>query len=139
MEIRIFVTGGTIDDVDIDRKTDAKGTRINSLLSQARVSLPVAVEMLMSKDSREISEKDRELIAKKCRECKETKLIITHGTYTMSETAAFLAKRIRNKTVVLVGSMVSSTKKNSDALFNLGSSLIAVQTLPHGVYITMEG
>jgi L-asparaginase len=140
--IRLFITGGTIDCVYYRPKTDKwkfKETYIPKMLKQARVAYPVFVEKLMLKDSREIIDKDRELILKKCKECKEDKIVITHGTFTMADTARFLGKRIKNKTIILVGSMIPFNEQKSDALFNLGCAITAAQTLKKGTYITMNG
>ncbi len=143
MTIKIFITGGTIDNLDINKpKTDEsefKETQVPKILKQARITLPVETEKLMLKDSRELTNKDRELILKKCQECKEEKIIITHGTFTMPETARLLGKKIENKTIVLTGSAIPFNEKNSDALFNLGCAISAVQALPKGVYVTMNG
>jgi L-asparaginase len=94
----------------------------------------------MLKDSREITEEDRKLILKKCQECDEKQIIITHGTFTMPETAEYLGKKkVNGKTIVLTGSMVPFAEKNSDAMFNFGCAFTAVQTLKPGVYVTMNG
>lgn len=143
MLIRIFITGGTIDNLDKNKpetnEWDFNKTYIPEMLKQAKITLSVETEKLMLKDSRELTKKDRELILKKCQDCKEDKIIITHGTFTMPETAKFLGEKIENKTIVLTGSAIPFNEKNSDALFNLGCATLAVQTLPKGVYITMNG
>jgi len=142
MTIRLFITGGTIDCVYYKPETNDyrfEETYIPKMLKQARVSYPVIIEKLMLKDSRKIANKDRELILKKCKECKEDKIVITHGTYTMIKTAKFLGQRIKDKIIVLMGSMVPFNEKNSDALFNLGCAIIAAQTLQRGVYVIMNG
>ena len=93
----------------------------------------------MQKDSKFITEKDKELILKKCQECKEDKIIITHGTMTIVQTAQYLGQRKLRKTIVLTGAMVPINKKETDGPFNLGTAFTAVQLLPEGVYITMNG
>ncbi len=93
----------------------------------------------MSKDSKFVTDDDRALVLKKCLECAEEKIVITHGTMTMSETAKYLGKRKLQKTIVLFGSAMPANKANSDALFNLGAALSTVQLLPIGVYIVMNG
>lgn len=98
-----------------------------------------SIEILMQKDSRAITEEDRKLIFQKCLKTKEKRIIVTHGTYTMVQTARYLGKSKLAKTIVLVGSFVFGDKKNSDALFNLGAAVNAVQLLPEGVYIVMNG
>lgn len=90
-------------------------------------------------DSLEMTNEDRELIAYQCLQCEEDKIIITHGTDTMSETAVMLAQRIKNKTIVLTGAMIPIKFGSSDGLFNLGSALAFAQSLPHGVYVAMNG
>jgi L-asparaginase len=142
MAIKLFITGGTIDCVFYNPETDDyqfNDTYIPKMLKQSRITLPIKTKKLMLKDSRDIKREDRELILKKCLECEEDKILITHGTFTMPETAKFLGNRIKNKTIVLLGSAIPFNENNSDALFNLGSAITAVQTLPKGVYITMNG
>lgn len=138
MTIRLFITGGTIDCINL-KSNGTKKTCISKMLKQARITIPIETEKLMLKDSRELTNKDRKLILEKCLGCKEDKIIITHGTFTMSETAKFLGERLKDKSIVLLGSMIPFNNNKSDALFNLGSAIIAVQLLPKGVYITMNG
>jgi L-asparaginase len=90
-------------------------------------------------DSLEMTDNDRDLIADNCIKSGEDKIIITHGTDTMAETAKVLAEKIKNKTIVLTGAMVPYKFGSSDGLFNMGSALAFVQSLPHGVYIAMNG
>jgi len=137
--IKIFTTGGTIDTEVRDGKYILERTLVPEMLKQGRVELKTSVKPLFRKGSSEITEKDKKLILKKCKDCKEEKIIITHGTNTMSDTARYLGKRIKDKTIVLTGSFVPYSQKNSDALFNLGSALSLVQELEKGVYITING
>ena len=90
-------------------------------------------------DSLEMTDEDRELIAHQCNQCEENQIVITHGTDTMSETAKVLAEKVKNKTIVLFGAMIPIKFGSSDGLFNLGSALAFVQTLPAGVYVAMNG
>jgi L-asparaginase len=90
-------------------------------------------------DSLEMTEKDREAILQQCINCSEDKIIITHGTDTMTQTAKVLAKNMTNKTIVLTGAMIPIKFGSSDGLFNLGGALAFVQTLPNGVYVAMNG
>ena len=90
-------------------------------------------------DSLEMTAEDRELIVHQCNQCEEDQIVITHGTDTMSETAKVLAKKVKNKTIVLFGAMIPIKFGSSDGLFNLGSALAFVQTLPAGVYVAMNG
>jgi L-asparaginase len=90
-------------------------------------------------DSLEMRDDDRTRIAVACRRCDETRIVITHGTDTMVETAAMLAREVKDKTVVLTGAMVPYAFGSSDGLFNLGSALSFAQVLPTGVYVAMNG
>jgi L-asparaginase len=92
----------------------------------------------MLKDSLFMDEQDRQKILEKCLECDEQQIVITHGTDTMAETAGVLGPELAHKTVVLVGAMIPFTFRDSDAVFNMGFALGAVQTLPRGVYIAMN-
>ncbi|NIO22200.1 MAG: asparaginase [Candidatus Aenigmarchaeota archaeon] len=142
MRIKILITGGSIDDLEYDSPEKAPKspkTYIPELLKRARVTADHDVEILMSKDSKFITDEDREIILKKCQDCEEEKIVITHGTATMSTTAKYLGERNLQKTIVLLGSAVPANKEDSDALFNLGAALAAAQTLPAGVYVTMSG
>ena len=141
MTTKIFVTGGTFD----KEYDEIKGllffnkTHISEVLKIGRCKLKVEIITLMMKDSLNITEEDRKIILENCKKTKEDKILITHGTDTMEETAKVLANSIKDKTIVLTGAMVPYKFGSSDGLFNLGSSLAFVQTLPHGVYISMNG
>ena len=90
-------------------------------------------------DSLEMTDEDRELIAHQCNQCEEDKIVLTHGTDTMSETAKMLAQKVKDKTIILTGAMIPIKFGSSDGLFNLGSALAFAQTLPVGVYVAMNG
>mgnify|MGYP000159177211 CR=1 FL=1 len=139
--ITLFTTGGTIDKVydEIQGKLSFKETHLEEILKQGRSSLQVEVHELFLVDSLEMSELQRQEIVDGCSKSTNTKIVITHGTDTMVETAAALAKEKLQKTIVLTGAMIPYTIKNSDSLFNLGSALAFVQTLPTGIYIAMNG
>ena len=141
MTIRIFITGGTFDKEynEIKGELYFKDTHLSDLLVMGRSKLPVQIRTLMMIDSLEMTDNDRALIAHQCNQCEEDKIIITHGTDTMAETAAVLAHEVKNKTVVLTGAMIPIKFGSSDGLFNLGSALAFVQTLPAGVYVAMNG
>ncbi len=142
MTVRLLITGGTIDDLDYtSEKTplQKRTSLIPELLRHARVTLECHCDEVFQKDSRHLNESDRDLLLRKCKECSEEKIIITHGTMTMSKTAQFLGGKNIPKTIVILGAMIPANKKNSDAMFNLGAALSAVQLLPHGVYLTMNG
>jgi L-asparaginase len=125
-KVRILVTGGTIDDLDYDIEENAPENHqslIPNLLKQARITSDYEVEMLMQKDSRVVNDKDRQLILERCKNCPEDKILITHGTFTMPETAKYLGKANLSKTIVLFGAAIPANKDSSDALFNLGGAL----------------
>ena len=139
--IRILVTGGTFDKEynEFDGTLFFKDTHINELLALGRCKIDFSVRTLMMIDSLDMTEEDRKKIADACTSAKEDKIIITHGTDTMPVTAAILADQIKNKTIVLTGAMIPYKFGSSDGLFNLGSSIAFVQTLPAGVYVVMNG
>ncbi|MGB9721415.1 MAG: asparaginase domain-containing protein [bacterium] len=141
MSIRIFITGGTFDKEynELNGELFFKDTHIPQMLRLGRCRVPVEIRTLMMIDSRNMTDDDREIIARNCINTKEDKIIITHGTDTMVETAKYLAERVKNKTVVLTGAMVPYTFGSSDGMFNLGCALAFVQALPPGVYIAMNG
>jgi L-asparaginase len=156
MSIRIFVTGGTFDKEydEIAGTLFFKDTHMPELLQLGRCQLTCKVDKLMLKDSLEMTAEDRALIVEHCRNAKENCIVITHGTDTMTETARELAaavndktvgrkamehKTMERKTIVLTGAMIPYAFGSSDGLFNLGSALSFVQTLPPGVYIAMNG
>lgn len=116
-----------------------KDTHLHDLLEMGRNTVPVEIRTLMMVDSLEMSDEDRELIAHQCNQADEERIVITHGTDTIAKTAQLLAKKIKNKTIVLTGAMIPIKFGSSDGLFNLGSALAFVQSLPHGVYVAMNG
>lgn len=141
MAIRIFITGGTFDKEynEITGHLYFKDTHLNELLELGRCRVPVEIRTLMMIDSLEMTEEDRELIVHQCIHAEEERIIITHGTDTMSVTAKVLAEKITNKTIILTGAMIPIKFGSSDGLFNLGSALAFAQSLPHGVYVAMNG
>ena len=142
MPIQVFVTGGTFDKEynELDGTLFFKDTHLHEMLKLGRCNVDVAVRTLMMIDSLEMTEHDRQQIVDHCRKSKEGRIIITHGTDTMELTARALgAASLRKKTIVLTGAMVPYKFGSSDGLFNLGSALGFVQTLPAGVYIAMNG
>jgi len=141
MAIRIFITGGTFDKEynELNGQLYFKDTHMQDLLDMGRCRLDTEIRTLMMIDSLEMTGEDRELIVYQCQQCEENQIVITHGTDTMSETAGVLAKKVRNKTIVLFGAMIPIKFGSSDGLFNLGSALAFVQTLPAGVYVAMNG
>ena len=141
MKIRIFVTGGTFDKTYNELKGALyfKDSHLPEMLKLARSKCNVEIRTLMMVDSSEMTDSDRMLIAEQCRMAPEDHIIITHGTDTLVETAQFLGRHLNNKTIILTGAMVPYSFGSSDGLFNLGSSLAFVQTLPKGVYVSMNG
>jgi len=141
MAIKIFVTGGTFDKEynEITGELFFKDTHLPELLALARSTVKVDITTLMMIDSLEMTEADREIIAENCIKTNENRILITHGTDTMVDTARILAEKIKDKTIVLTGAMIPYKFGSSDGLFNLGSALSFVQILPPGVYIAMNG
>jgi len=141
MPIKIFVTGGTFDKEynEISGELFFKDTHLRKTLERGRCKLDVQIRTIMMVDSLEMTGEDRMLIVDNCRKSKDSRIVITHGTDTMVETAALLAKHIKDKTIVLTGAMIPFAFGSSDGLFNLGSALSFVQVLPPGVYIAMNG
>jgi L-asparaginase len=144
--VRIFVTGGTFDKEydELRGALDFRSTHVPEMLRLGRCRLDVAVETLMMIDSLEMTAGDRQLLLERCASCRESHIVITHGTDTMVETAEMLAAGVRDgvvtgKTLVLTGAMVPYAFGSSDGLFNLGSALSFVQVLPPGVYVAMNG
>ncbi len=139
--IRILVAGGTFDKEynELTGELFFHDTHVPEMLRLGRCLLNIEIRTLMMVDSLEMTDDDREIIAEHCRKCRERRIVITHGTDTMVETAAHLAREGLEKTVVLTGAMVPYKFGSSDGLFNLGSALAFVQTLPAGVYIVMNG
>ncbi len=140
MNVKVFTTGGTIDKIYFDAKDDYQvgEPEIGSLLAEANVTFDYSVESLLRKDSLEMNETDRKLVydAVAAESC--ARILITHGTDTMIETAKSLLG-IPDKTIVLTGSMQPARLRVSDAFFNVGCAVAAVQLLSPGVYVVMNG
>ena len=139
--IRVLVTGGTFDKEydELHGRLFFKDTHLPEMLRLARCRIDVRVGTLMMKDSLEMTAEDRQLIVERCRSCPEERLVVTHGTDTMTDTARVLVAARLPKTVVLTGAMVPYAFGSSDGLFNLGSALSFAQVLPAGVYVAMNG
>jgi L-asparaginase len=139
--IRIFVTGGTFDKTydEIQGALSFGDTHLSEMLRLGRSRVDVTVRTLMMVDSLEMTDADRELIVRNCVQAPEARIVITHGTDTMVETARAVAHGVSGKTVVLTGAMVPYAFGSSDGLFNLGSALSFAQALPTGVYIAING
>lgn len=141
MSIRIFITGGTFDKEynELSGQLYFNDSHLPEMLELGRNLVPVEIRTLMMVDSLEMTEQDRSLIAEHCKKSKEEKIIITHGTDTMAETAEVLAAAIHDKVIVITGAIIPYKFGSSDGLFNLGSAMAFVQTLPKGVYVVMNG
>jgi len=139
--IRIFVTGGTFDKNydEIHGRLTFGDTHLPEMLRLGRCRLDVSIRTLMMIDSLDMTDADRELIVRHCAQSDESRIVITHGTDTMVETAAALARGVTGKTVVLTGAMIPYAFGSSDGLFNLGSAVSFAQVLPPGIYIAMNG
>lgn len=139
--IRILVTGGTFDKEydELGGRLFFKDTHLHEMLRLARCRIPVQVETLMMIDSLDMTEADRARVVASCRDSAEERLVVTHGTDTMTETARALQAAGLGKTVVLTGAMIPYAFGSSDGLFNLGSALSFAQVLPPGVYVAMNG
>jgi L-asparaginase len=136
----IFSVGGTIDKVYFDKKSEYEvgDPRAASILAEANVTQPYRIESIMRKDSLDMTDADRHEICAKVAAASERMIVITHGTDTMAATGVQLAG-IENKTIVLTGAIEPAMAKTSDATFNVGAAFLAVQTLPPGTYIVMNG
>jgi L-asparaginase len=139
--IRIFATGGTFDKQydEIHGELVFGRTHVEDMLKLGRCHLDVAVETLMMIDSLHMTDAGRALIVERCAAAPETRIVITHGTDTMEQTAAVLGRKLSGKTVVLTGAMVPYEFGSSDGMFNLGTALAFAQTLGEGVYVAMNG
>ena len=140
--IQILITGGTFDKSynHINGDLFFEKTHIPEMLERSKCRLDVNVKTLMMIDSLEMTKKDIEKIIDECKKTKSSRIVITHGTDTMVNTAEKIAEKIKNKTIVLTGAMIPyAFGSSSDGFFNLGSALSFVQTLENGVYIAING
>ena len=139
--IRVFVTGGTFDKEydELSGRLFFRDTHLPEMLRRGRCRLDVAVEALMMIDSLDMTDADRQVVLESCRSCSAERIVITHGTDTMADTARALHGAAIGKTIVLTGAMIPYAFGSSDGLFNLGSALSFAQVLPPGVYVAMNG
>jgi len=139
--IRIFVTGGTFDKQynELTGELFFQNTHLTDMLKRGRCRLHVEIETLMMIDSLQMTDTDRALILERCAGAAETRIVITHGTDSMEQTAAVLGRAISGKTIVLTGAMVPYQFGSSDGMFNLGTALAFAQSLDPGVYVAMNG
>lgn len=140
MGITIFTTGGTIDKVYFDEKSrfEIGSTQVGEILREAQAGFEHEIVSLMQKDSLELDDADRAAIRAAVAGCVSDRILVTHGTDTMTETAAALAG-IEGKTIVLTGALSPARFRSTDASFNVGMAVAALQILPPGVYIAMNG
>lgn len=140
MRLKIYTTGGTIDKVYFDKKSDYQvgDSQAGGVLERANVVIEYEVESILRKDSLDLTEQDRKLIRQTVESSPEDHIVITHGTDTMIEMAKAL-QDVEGKTIVLTGSMYPARFRDSDAVFNIGCALTAAQILQPGVYIAMNG
>jgi len=144
MAIKIIATGGTFDKEynEITGQLYFKKTHLPEMLKLGRCKLKVKIQVIMLKDSLDMTKKDRQQILDCCVKSKEKSIVITHGTDTMEITARFLGKnlnKLKDKTIVLTGAMIPYKFGSSDGLFNLGSSLSFAQSLCPNIYVAMNG
>ena len=141
MPIMIFVTGGTFDKEynEIEGSLFFKDTHVPEILKLGRSKVAADVRTLMMKDSLEMTDADRQAILSACTDTPHERIVITHGTDTMETTARVLGEAGLPKTIVLMGAMIPYKFGSSDGLFNFGSALAFAESLPHGVYVAMNG
>ena len=139
--VRILITGGTFDKEydEINGKLYFKDTHMREILDLGRSKLDVKIRTLMLLDSLDMTDDDRNVILDNCKRVSESQIVITHGTDTMTDTAKVLAEASMEKTIVITGAMIPYKFGSSDGLFNFGGALAFAQSLPHGVYIAMNG
>ena len=140
MKLAVFTTGGTIDKIYFDKKSDYEigDAIIGPLLNSMGVGFDFTVEELMKVDSLDMSEQDRRHIVERVAASSQDRILITHGTDGMIETARALSI-VQGKTIVLTGALQPAAFAHNDAVFNIGGSVAAVQILPSGCYIVMNG
>ena len=140
MKIQFFTTGGTIDKVYFDAKSEYEvgSPEVLEVLREANVSFEYEVESILRKDSLDMTDEDRQLIRTRIESAASRKIVVTHGTDTMIDTARVLLGST-DKTIVLTGSMQPARFRTTDASFNIGCAIAAVQCSPPGVYVVMNG
>jgi L-asparaginase len=141
MSIKLILTGGTIDKHynESNGEMNFAETHMPELLKLGRNRADIELEQVMLLDSLEMTDADRQTILESCKNSSQDKILITHGTDTIVKTALVLGNAKIDKTIVLIGAMIPFVFKHSDAVFNMGFALGAVQCLPQGVYVAMNG
>lgn len=140
MRIAILTTGGTFDKIYFDANSEYSIGEpcISSILDEGNVMSDYRIQSILKKDSLDITQEEREIIKKSVIECEEERIIITHGTDTMIETAKFL-EDVEEKTIILTGAMQPARFKKTDAIFNSGFAYACALSLENGIYIAMSG
>ena len=140
MKIKFYSTGGTIDKIYFDQKSTYQvgESRVEEILKKANVTFDYECESILRKDSLDLTDEDRRTLCERIRSDPHERIVITHGTDTMDKTAQEL-QTIRDKVIVLTGAMQPAKFRSSDAEFNVGFAVAAVQSLPHGIYLAMNG
>lgn len=140
MKIVFYTAGGTIDKIYFDKKNkyEVGESLLHDILEEANITFDYESKIILQKDSLDLTDEDRKLIHQAIRNEPEQHIVLTHGTDTMAQTAETLMD-IKDKVIVLTGSMTPARFRESDAVFNIAAAITAVQTLPFGVYITMNG
>lgn len=140
MKIKIYAVGGTIDKVYFDRKSEFEvgEPKVGEILKEANVNFKYEISSILHKDSLDMTDEDRKLVFDAVKSDEHRYIVLTHGTDTMIQTAKKL-KTIPDKVIVLTGAMEPARFKSSDAAFNIGCAVAAVQTLQPGVYIAING
>jgi L-asparaginase len=139
--LRLFITGGTFDKEydELSGNLYFRDSHLSEMLRLGRSSVPATLTTLMMVDSLDMTDQQRGFIVEACRSVPEDRIVLTHGTDTMAETARQLEAEVTGKTIVLTGAMIPYKFGSSDGLFNLGSAIAFAQTLPAGVYVAMNG
>jgi len=139
--IRLIITGGTFDKHydEIRGELTFRDTHLPELVRQARITVPLELEINQLVDSLQMGDEGRLRVLEACRKAPERRIVVTHGTDTMVETARLVGEAGLDKTIVLTGAMVPYKILGSDALFNLGTAFTACQLLPPGVWVAMNG
>lgn len=140
MKLKFLTTGGTIDKVYFDAKSEFQvgPPQVLEVIKEANVTFEFEIESILQKDSLDMTDADRQLVRRRVEGDPCDRIVVTHGTDTMVETARALTG-IPRKTIVLTGSMQPARFRSTDAVFNIGTAIGAVQSLPPGVFIVMNG
>ena len=140
MKIKVIAVGGTIDKVYFDAKSEFQvgEPQIKEVFDMANVTFKYNLVALIAKDSLDMTDDDRQIVHDYISNCEEKMILVTHGTDTMVDTARYLSD-IKGKTIVLTGAMQPARMKSSDAVFNIGTAVGALQCLSPGAYVAMNG